>query len=99
MIPVWRHQPFFTNSTEPVDADITHRHAIIQTLFDDLIDGPLAHLPSGSIWANSAWTVHAAIAHNLPCGRHPGGRGAGGGTSRSPIHPPTSRPKHNPEPQ
>jgi len=39
--------PFFTNSTEPVaDADITHRrHAIIETLFADLIDGPLAHMP------------------------------------------------------
>ena len=67
MFPVWRYHPFFTNSTEPVvDADITHRrHAIIETLFADLIDGPLAHLPSGSFWANSAWTVLAAIAHNL----------------------------------
>jgi hypothetical protein len=67
MFPVWRYHPFFTNSTEPVaDADITHRrHAIIETLFADLIDGPLAHMPSGSFWANSAWTVLAAITHNL----------------------------------
>ena len=67
MFPLWRHHPFFTNSTEPVaDADITHRrHAIIETLFADLIDGPLAHMPSGSFWANSAWTVLAAITHNL----------------------------------
>src|SRR6476659_9294480 len=67
MFPVWRYHPFFTNNTEPVaDADITHRrHAIIETLFADLIDGPLAHMPSGSFWANSAWTVLAAITHNL----------------------------------
>ncbi|MGB8381516.1 MAG: IS1380 family transposase [Dermatophilaceae bacterium] len=67
MFPVWRYHPFFTNSTEPVaEADITHRrHAIIETLFADLIDGPLAHMPSGSFWANSAWTVLAAITHNL----------------------------------
>jgi len=59
--------PFFTDSTEPVaDADITHRrHAIIETVFADLIDGPLAHMPSGRLGANSAWVLCAAIAHNL----------------------------------
>ena len=47
LFPVWRYHPFFTDSTEPVaDADITHRrHAIIETVFADLIDGPLAHMP------------------------------------------------------
>ena len=67
LFPVWRYHPFFTNSTEPVtDADITHRqHAIIESVFADVIDGPLAHLPSGSFSANSAWTVLAAITHNL----------------------------------
>jgi len=67
LFPVWRHHPFFTNSTEPTtDADITHRrHAIIETVFADLIDGPLAHLPSGSFPANSAWAICAAISHNL----------------------------------
>ena len=67
LFPVWRHHPFFTNSTEPApDADITHRrHAIIETVFADLIDGPLAHLPSGRFAANSAWTLCAAITHNL----------------------------------
>src|SRR5687768_16590576 len=59
--------PSFTNSTLPtVEADITHRrHAIIETTFADLIDGPLAHLPSGRFAANSAWTLCAAISHNL----------------------------------
>ena len=67
LFPVWRHHPFLTNNDEPVAAaDITHRqHAIVETLFSDLIDGPLAHLPSGSFAANSAWTLLAAITHNL----------------------------------
>ena len=67
LFPVWRYHPFFTNSTLPtVEADIVHRrHAIIETVFADLIDGPLAHLPSGHFGANSAWALCAAIAHNL----------------------------------
>ncbi|TCN42472.1 hypothetical protein EV641_12840, partial [Rhodococcus sp. SMB37] len=49
-----------------VDADLTHRkHAIIETVFADLIDGPLAHIPSGRFPANCAWVLCAAIAHNL----------------------------------
>jgi hypothetical protein len=67
LFPVWRYHPFFTNTDEPIDAaDITHRrHAIIETVFADLIDGPLAHMPSGRFGANSAWILCAAIAHNL----------------------------------
>jgi hypothetical protein len=67
LFPVWRYHPFFTRSTEPTaQADITHRrHAIIETVFADLIDGPLAHLPSGRFAANSAWAICAAITHNL----------------------------------
>ncbi len=67
LFPVWRYHPFLTNSEEPVaDADITHRkHAVIETVFADLIDGPLAHVPSGRFGANSAWVLCAAIAHNL----------------------------------
>jgi hypothetical protein len=67
LFPVWRYHPFFTNSTEPTtDADITHRrHAIIETVFADLIDGPLAHQPSGRFNANAAWALCAAITHNL----------------------------------
>jgi hypothetical protein len=67
LFPVWRHHPFLTDNDEPVaQADITHRqHAVIETVFSDLIDGPLAHLPSGLFAANSAWTILAAITHNL----------------------------------
>jgi Transposase DDE domain group 1 len=67
LFPVWRYHPFFTTSIEPTaQADITHRrHAIIETVFADLIDGPLAHLPSARFAANSAWAICAAITHNL----------------------------------
>ena len=67
LFPVWRYHPFFTNTDLPTaQADITHRqHAIIETVFADLIDGPLAHIPSGRFGANSAWVLCAAIAHNL----------------------------------
>jgi len=67
LFPVWRYHPFFTNTDLPVaEADRTHRqHAIIETVFADLIDGPLAHMPSGRFGANSAWVLCAAIAHNL----------------------------------
>jgi hypothetical protein len=56
-----------TDSTEPAPAaDIIHRrHAIIETTFADLIDGPLAHLQSGRFAANSAWAICAALTHNL----------------------------------
>lgn len=83
LFPVWRYHPFFTDNPEPIaDADITHRgHAIIETVFSDLIDGPLAHLPSGNFAANSAWAICAAMAHNLlraaaTLARNPVARGA-----------------------
>lgn len=67
LFPVWRYHPFVTNSTLPTaEADITHRkHAIIETTFADLIDGPLAHIPSGLFAANCAWLGCAVVAHNL----------------------------------
>ena len=67
LFPVWRYHPFFTNNTEALtQADITHRrHAICETVWSDLIDGPWAHQPSGSFAANTAWTTLAAICHNL----------------------------------
>ena len=66
------------------EADITHRrHAIIETTFADLIDGPLAHIPSGLFAANCAWLACAVIAHNLlraagalAGGNHAAARGA-----------------------
>jgi hypothetical protein len=67
LFPVWRYHPFFTNNPEPVaEADITHRrHAICETVWSDLIDGPWAPQPCGSFPANAAWNILAAITHNL----------------------------------
>ena len=67
LFPVWRYHPFVTNSDlSTTEADLTHRrHAIIETTFADLIDGPLAHIPSGLFAANCAWLGCAMIAHNL----------------------------------
>ena len=64
---VWRHHAVFTDSPLPkLQAEADHRrHAIIEQVHADLKNGPLAHLPSGSFAANSAWLVLAAMAFNL----------------------------------
>ncbi len=49
-----------------LDAEKAHRaHAIVEQVIADLKNGPLAHLPSASLSANSAWLVCAAMAFNL----------------------------------
>jgi hypothetical protein len=65
--PDWRHHCFATNRTVPtLIADIDHRdHATIEQVIRDLKDQALAHFPTGKFNANSAWTVIAALAHNL----------------------------------
>jgi hypothetical protein len=67
LFPIWRHHTFLTNTTlSTVDADLAYRqHAIIEQVFVDLIDGPLAHLSSGLFAASTAWAICAAITHNL----------------------------------
>ncbi|MDQ2709752.1 MAG: IS1380 family transposase, partial [Actinomycetota bacterium] len=70
LFDTWRFHAFFT-TTDPADldtvaADKTHRqHATIENVHADLKGSALAHLPSASFWANSAWLVLAAIAFNL----------------------------------
>jgi hypothetical protein len=67
LFPDWRYHAFATNRTMPMlVADIDHRdHATIELVIRDLKDHALAHFPSGQMHANSAWTVIAALAHNL----------------------------------
>ena len=67
LFTAWRYHAVFTDSPEPMlGAEQTHRqHAVIEQVHADLKAGPLAHLPSGSFAANSAWLVLAAIAFNL----------------------------------
>jgi hypothetical protein len=67
LLPAWRHHAIFTDSPLPMlAAETDHRdHAIIEQVIADLVDGPLAHLPSGDFAANAAWLTCAGIAHNL----------------------------------
>jgi hypothetical protein len=67
LFAVWRHHAVFTDSpVELVQAEEQHRdHAIVEQVFADWNDGPLAHLPSGFFPANAAWLTCAAITHNL----------------------------------
>jgi hypothetical protein len=67
LFTVWRYHAAFTDSPFIlVQAEAQHRgHAIIEQVFAELIDGPLAHLPSGNFNANNAWLACIAIAHNL----------------------------------
>jgi hypothetical protein len=67
LFPAWRYHAVLTDSPfEMLQAEEQHRdHAIVEQVFADLYNGPLAHLPSGSFNANAAWTVIAAMAQNL----------------------------------
>ncbi len=67
LFPGYRHHAVFTDSPlAMLQAEKSHRaHAIVEQVIADLKSGALAHLPSGSFAANSAWLVLAAIAFNL----------------------------------
>jgi hypothetical protein len=67
LFPAWRYHGVLTDSPfEMIQAEAQHRdHAIVEQIFSDLADGPLAHLPSGHFPANAAWLACAAICHNL----------------------------------
>jgi hypothetical protein len=65
--PDWRHHAFLTNRTDAIElVEAEHRgHAVVELAIRDLKDQALAHFPSGRFLANAAWTVIAALAHNL----------------------------------
>ncbi len=67
LFTAYRYHAVFTNSPlSMLEAEQAHRaHAIVEQVIADLKNGPLAHLPSGHFWANSAWLVCAAMAFNL----------------------------------
>jgi len=75
LFAAYRYHAVFTDSPVQLSqAESQHRgHAIIEQVFADLADGPLAHLPSGHFNANAAWLQLAATAHALT----PRTRGAG----------------------
>jgi hypothetical protein len=65
--PDWRYFAFLTNRTDAIElVESEHRqHAVVELAIRDLKDQALAHFPSGRFLANAAWTVIAALAHNL----------------------------------
>jgi hypothetical protein len=65
--PDWRHFCLITNRTDDLAlVEAEHReHAVVEQVIADLKDQALAHFPSGHYGANAAWTVLAALAHNL----------------------------------
>jgi Transposase DDE domain group 1 len=65
--PDWRHFAFLTNRVDALElVESEHRqHAVVELAIRDLKDQALAHFPSGRFLANAAWTVIAALAHNL----------------------------------
>jgi hypothetical protein len=65
--PDWRHFCFITNRTQDIGVvEAEHReHAVVEQVIADLKDQALAHFPSGHFSANGAWTVLAALAHNM----------------------------------
>jgi hypothetical protein len=65
--PDWRHFAFLTNRADGLElVEAEHRqHAVVELAIRDLKDQALAHFPSGKFTANAAWTVIAALAHNL----------------------------------
>jgi hypothetical protein len=56
-----------TNRTQDITlVEAEHReHAVVEQVIADLKDQALAHFPSGEFHANGAWTVLAALAHNM----------------------------------
>ena len=66
--PQWRHFAFVTDlEGDAVDVDAFHRaHARVELAIRDLKEGAgLEHVPSGHFFANAAWLVCAALAHDL----------------------------------
>ena len=67
LLPSWELFPFITNRSQSLAiVEAEHRqHAVVELAIRDLKDQALAHFPSGRFAANAAWTVIAALAHNL----------------------------------
>ena len=67
LLPTWELFPFLTNRSDALTlVEAEHRQqAVVELAIRDLKDQALAHFPSGHFYANAAWTVIAALAHNL----------------------------------
>jgi len=67
LFSAYRYHAVFTDCPLPMlQVESDHRgHAIVEQVIADLKGSALAHLPSASFAANSAWLVCAAMAFNL----------------------------------
>jgi Transposase DDE domain group 1 len=67
LFPDWRHHAFISDREgTAVWLDADHRqHAVCELAIRDLKAEGLAHCPSGRFFANAAWAVIAALAHDL----------------------------------
>lgn len=66
--PQWRHFAFVTDlEGDATEIDAFHRaHATVELTIRDLKEGAgLEHVPSGQFFANAAWLLCAALAHDL----------------------------------
>ncbi|MGB7050966.1 MAG: IS1380 family transposase [Acidimicrobiales bacterium] len=66
--PQWRHFAFVTDlGGTATEVDAFHRdHATVELAIRDLKEGAgLEHVPSGNFFANAAWLLCAALAHDL----------------------------------
>jgi hypothetical protein len=70
LFPAWRYHAVFTDSPfELVQAEEQHRdHAIVEQVFADWSDGPLAHLPYPPV--NTAWMWGALLAATMAAWLH-----------------------------
>jgi hypothetical protein len=67
LLPSWELYPFITTRTDALEVvEAEHRqHAVVELCIRELKDQALAHLPSRRFFPNAAWTVIAALSHNL----------------------------------
>ena len=68
LFPDWRHHAFLTDREgTPIWLDADHRHhAVVRAGYPrPQSRGGCAHCPSGRFFANAAWALVAALAHNL----------------------------------
>jgi Transposase DDE domain group 1 len=87
LFPAWRYHAMFTDSPFKLAEEQHRDHAIVEQVFADWTDGPLAHLPSWGIPGQRGLAgLHRHHAQPAACRRIPGQPGLRQGPRRH--HPP-----------